>query len=76
MEVTAAVATPSTIGEPCLDLWPCWILEYMKIIVAPDSFKECLDAGEVASAISEGIFSVSPDAEVRLVPLSDGRRDD
>ena len=44
----------------------------MKIIVAPDSFKECLDAGEVASAIAEGIFSVSPDAEVRLVPLSDG----
>ena len=44
----------------------------MKIVVAPDSFKECLDAGEVASAIAEGIFSISPDAEVRLVPLSDG----
>ena len=44
----------------------------MKIVVAPDSFKECLDAGEVASAIAEGIFSVSPDAEVRLIPLSDG----
>ena len=44
----------------------------MKVVVAPDSFKECLDAGEVASAIAEGIFSVSPDAEVRLVPLSDG----
>ena len=44
----------------------------MKIIVAPDSFKECLDAGKVASAIAEGIFSVSPDAEVRLIPLSDG----
>ena len=44
----------------------------MKIVVAPDSFKECLGAREVASAIAEGIFSVSPDAEVRLVPLSDG----
>ncbi len=44
----------------------------MKVVVAPDSFKECLSAGEVASAIAEGIFSVSPDAEVRLIPLSDG----
>lgn len=44
----------------------------MKIVVAPDSFKECLGAREVASAISEGIYSVIPDAEVRQVPLSDG----
>ena len=44
----------------------------MKIIVAPDSFKECLDAGEVASAIAEGLYSVIPDAEVKRIPLSDG----
>ena len=44
----------------------------MKIVVAPDSFKECLGAREVASAISEGIYSVFPGAEVRQVPLSDG----
>ena len=35
----------------------------MKVVVAPDSFKECLDAGEVASAIAEGIFSVSQTGE-------------
>ena len=44
----------------------------MKVVVAPDSFKECLDAGEVASAIAEGLYSVIPDAEVKLIPLSDG----
>ena len=44
----------------------------MKIVVAPDSFKECLDAGAVAAAIAEGIYSVFPGAEVRQVPLSDG----
>ena len=44
----------------------------MKVVVAPDSFKECLDAGEVASAIAEGLYSIIPDAEVRLIPLSDG----
>ena len=37
----------------------------MKIVVAPDSFKECLDAGAVAAAIAEGIYSVFPGAEVR-----------
>ena len=44
----------------------------MKVVVAPDSFKECLDAGEVASAIAEGLYSVIPDAEVKLIPISDG----
>ncbi|MBR1926297.1 MAG: glycerate kinase [Bacteroidales bacterium] len=44
----------------------------MKIVVAPDSFKECLSAGEVASAIASGILSVCPEAEVSCVPLSDG----
>ena len=44
----------------------------MKVVVAPDSFKECLVAGEVASAIAEGLYSVIPDAEVKLIPLSDG----
>ena len=44
----------------------------MKVVVAPDSFKECLVAGEVASAIAEGLYSVIPDAEVKRIPLSDG----
>ena len=44
----------------------------MKIVVAPDSFKECLDAGEVASAISEGVLAVFPEASVMSIPLSDG----
>lgn len=44
----------------------------MKIVVAPDSYKECLSAGEVASAIASGIASAYPEAEVSCVPLSDG----
>ena len=44
----------------------------MKIVVAPDSFKECLDAREVASAISEGVLAVFPEASVISIPLSDG----
>lgn len=44
----------------------------MKIVIAPDSFKESLTAKEVAELIEEGIKRVFPRAEVVKVPLSDG----
>ncbi len=44
----------------------------MKIVVAPDSFKESLRAKEVAEIIEEGIKRVFPQAEVIKVPLADG----
>ena len=44
----------------------------MKIVIAPDSFKESLSAGEVAEAIEEGVRRVFPQAEVEQVPLADG----
>ncbi|MCL6478571.1 MAG: glycerate kinase [Peptococcaceae bacterium] len=43
-----------------------------RIIVAPDSFKESLDAVTVAKHIASGIKQVSPETEVVEVPLSDG----
>lgn len=43
-----------------------------KIIVAPDSFKGCLSAADVSSAIAEGIFRMRPDADVVKIPLADG----
>lgn len=44
----------------------------MNIIIAPDSFKECLSANEVAVAISNGVLKVIPDAQVHKIPISDG----
>lgn len=44
----------------------------MKIVVAPDSFKESLTAGEVAAAIARGWLQVFPQAEVVLLPMADG----
>lgn len=44
----------------------------MKIVVAPDSYKECLTAQEVAAAMAAGIRSVYPSAEVIEKPLADG----
>lgn len=44
----------------------------MKIIVAPDSFKDCLSAKVVASCIAKGIRQVYPSATILEIPLSDG----
>ena len=43
-----------------------------KFVIAPDSFKECLSAREVAEALSRGIRKVDPSAEVALLPIADG----
>ena len=44
----------------------------MKIVIAPDSFKESLSAPEVAQAIARGWLAVHPDAEIALCPMADG----
>lgn len=44
----------------------------MKIIIAPDSFKECLTATQVARHIANGIRSVYPSAEIIRIPIADG----
>ncbi len=44
----------------------------MKILIAPDSFKDCLAASEVALSIEHGILKVFPDAEIIKIPLADG----
>ena len=44
----------------------------MKIIIAPDSFKESLTALEVAKAIEIGFRHIFPDGEYIKVPMADG----
>lgn len=44
----------------------------MKIVVAPDSFKESLTASEAADAVEEGFRQVFPEAEIVKLPMSDG----
>ncbi len=44
----------------------------MKIVVAPDSFKESLTAIEVAHGIEEGWKSIFPKAHIVKVPMADG----
>lgn len=44
----------------------------MKIIIAPDSFKESLPAHEVATAIAQGVRQAAPSACIHCVPMADG----
>ncbi|VUS84657.1 glycerate kinase [Klebsiella spallanzanii] len=44
----------------------------MKIVIAPDSYKESLSALDVATAIEQGFREVYPDAEYVKLPVADG----
>ncbi len=44
----------------------------MKIVIAPDSYKESLSALDVAGAIEEGFREIFPDAEYVKLPVADG----
>ena len=44
----------------------------MRILLAPDSFKEAASAEVIAQAMARGIMRGDPQAECRLLPLSDG----
>ena len=44
----------------------------MKIVIAPQEFKESLRGIEIAQAMREGVSRVWPDAETLLVPVADG----
>jgi glycerate 2-kinase len=44
----------------------------MKIVLAPDSFKESMTATEAVTAMRAGVHAVIPDAECVGVPMADG----
>ncbi|HLL62612.1 MAG TPA: glycerate kinase [Propionibacteriaceae bacterium] len=43
-----------------------------RVVLAPDKFKGCLPAAEVAAAVARGVRSARPEAETVLVPVADG----
>ena len=44
----------------------------MKIVIAPDSYKESLSAQEVATQIEAGFREIFPDASYVKLPVADG----
>lgn len=48
------------------------IVIIMKFVIAPDSFKESMNAAVAAEAIEKGLKAVFPQADCRLYPMADG----
>lgn len=44
----------------------------VRVVVAPDSYKESLSAAGVANAIAQGVRDADPQAEILCVPMADG----
>ena len=44
----------------------------MRILIAPDKFKDALDAIDVCAAMASGVRAALPDAEIISCPLADG----
>lgn len=44
----------------------------MNILIAPDSFKDCLSAREVALALGRGIRKFLPNVKLTIAPMADG----
>jgi glycerate kinase len=44
----------------------------VKVVIAPDSFKECLAAEDVAAAMARGVRAAAPEADIVCVPMADG----
>ena len=44
----------------------------MKIVIAPDSFKESLSAEKCCQAIKAGFSTLFPDANYICLPIADG----
>lgn len=44
----------------------------MNILIAPDSFKDCLSSREVAKNIETGIRRIMPGVNIKILPVADG----
>lgn len=44
----------------------------LRIVLAPDSYKESLSASKAAEAMRRGVLMAMPDAQVVMVPMADG----
>ncbi len=44
----------------------------MRIVIAPDSFKECASVAEICAAMAAGVSRAAPNAEILSIPMADG----
>ncbi len=58
--------------EPEQEIRRGWAVATLKVVLAPDSFKESLSSVEVARAMARGVRRACPDAQIDSVPMADG----
>jgi glycerate kinase len=58
--------------NPWLKKFLCYSVAKMKIIIAPNAFKETLSAVEVADCIERGIKRIWQETDIEKFPLADG----
>ena len=46
--------------------------DLVKIVIAPDSFKESVSAPDAAAAIARGVKAACPGAQTVCIPMADG----
>ncbi len=44
----------------------------MRVLICPDSFKECMPAMQIAEHLAKGVIRALPEAEIKILPLADG----
>jgi glycerate kinase len=44
----------------------------MRLVIAPDSFKDCLSASAVCDAVAQGARRADPEIEIFAIPMADG----
>lgn len=44
----------------------------LRVVIAPDSFKESLGSIEVAQALARGVLQAAPQAQIHCIPMADG----
>lgn len=52
--------------------YPLKLQDRLKVLIAPNTFKESVTALEVCQAMQQGILTACPNAEVIYVPVADG----
>ena len=48
------------------------VADLVKIVIAPDSFKESVSAPDAAAAIARGVKAACPGAQTVCIPMADG----
>ena len=72
MKLSKGKANPQLVERKLLGQRNANKVTRMRILIAPDKFKDSLSARQVAANIEIGLREVIPNAQIKIVPVADG----